>query len=45
MMKREEFFYELPAAAIAQTPLPRRDLSRMLVMDRVSGEEHHRIFH
>jgi len=44
-MKLADFFYELPAAAIAQNPLPRRDLSRMLVMDASSGKTHHRIFH
>ncbi len=44
-MKLEEFSYHLPAAAIAQTPLPRRDRSRMLVLEPSSGAIQHRIFH
>ncbi|MBP8979966.1 MAG: tRNA preQ1(34) S-adenosylmethionine ribosyltransferase-isomerase QueA [Syntrophobacterales bacterium] len=44
-MRTEDFSYELPAAAIAQAPLPRRDRSRMLVLDRTTGSIEHRIFH
>ncbi len=33
----EDFDYELPEECIAQRPLARRDASRMLVLDRVSG--------
>jgi S-adenosylmethionine:tRNA ribosyltransferase-isomerase len=33
-MKITDFDYELPAELIAQTPLERRDASRMLVLDR-----------
>jgi S-adenosylmethionine:tRNA ribosyltransferase-isomerase len=33
-MKIADFDYELPAELIAQTPLERRDASRMLVLDR-----------
>jgi S-adenosylmethionine:tRNA ribosyltransferase-isomerase len=32
-----EFDYDLPAAAIAQRPLARRDASRMLLLDRATG--------
>src|SRR5215467_1645027 len=33
-MKIADFYYELPAELIAQTPLEQRDASRMLVLDR-----------
>ena len=37
-MKRSDFFYDLPKELIAQTPLEPRDSSRMLVIDRETGE-------
>ena len=43
-MKTSDFYYDLPKELIAQTPLENRDCSRMLVMDRKSGEINHRIF-
>lgn len=43
-MKRSDFFYDLPQALIAQTPIEPRDSSRMLVMNRDSGEIEHKIF-
>ena len=43
-MKSSDFFYELPQELIAQAPLARRSSSRLLVLDRVSGEMEHRIF-
>lgn len=36
-MKLSEFDYELPQERIAQHPLPERDASRMLLLDRRSG--------
>jgi S-adenosylmethionine:tRNA ribosyltransferase-isomerase len=36
-MKRTEFDYNLPPAQIAQRPLPERDASRLLLLDRESG--------
>jgi len=39
-----EFDYELPTELIAQEPLPERDASRLLVLDRRSGETWHRSF-
>ena len=44
-MKTEDFYYDLPEELIAQTPLQRRDSSRLLVMDRKSGETAHRHFY
>src|SRR5258706_15125628 len=37
-MRLDEFDYLLPPAQIAQRPLPRRDSSRLLGMDRESGK-------
>ena len=44
-MKTSDFNYDLPQELIAQTPLERRDGSRLLVMDRVSGEVSHKHFY
>ena len=44
-MKTHDFWYELPGELIAQTPLEQRDASRLLVLDRVSGEINHRHFY
>ncbi|HEX7319161.1 MAG TPA: tRNA preQ1(34) S-adenosylmethionine ribosyltransferase-isomerase QueA [bacterium] len=43
-MKLQDFFYELPPELIAQYPLDKRDQSRLLVLDRKSGEVRHRHF-
>ena len=43
-MKRSDFFYDLPQELIAQTPVEPRDSSRMLVMNKESGEIEHKIF-
>ena len=40
----KDFFYELPPELIAQTPIEPRDASRLLVLDRESGEIEHRRF-
>lgn len=39
-----DYFYELPAELIASRPVPDRDASRMLVIDRASGNITHRMF-
>ncbi len=39
-----DFYYELPKERIAQTPLEKRDSSRLMVIDRKSGDVSHRIF-
>ena len=44
-MKTHDFFYELPEELIAQTPLEQRDASRLMVLDRRSGEVTHRHFY
>lgn len=44
-MKTEEFDYYLPKELIAQTPLEKRDESRLLVMDRITGELTHKYFY
>ena len=44
-MKKSDFSFELPEELIAQTPLERRDHSRLLVLDRTTGELEHRHFY
>ena len=43
-MKTSDFFYDLPEELIAQTPLEKRDSSRLLRLDRKSGEVSHSVF-
>ncbi|MGE5123832.1 MAG: tRNA preQ1(34) S-adenosylmethionine ribosyltransferase-isomerase QueA [Acidobacteriaceae bacterium] len=43
-MHTSDFDYELPTGFIAQTPLETRDQSRLLVLNRKSGELQHAIF-
>lgn len=43
-MKTEDFDYYLPEELIAQTPLEKRDSSRLLVLDRKTGEVEHKHF-
>lgn len=44
-MKTADFDYELPQELIAQDPLEQRDSSRLLILDKKTGERTHRIFH
>jgi len=44
-MRTKDFWYDLPEELIAQTPLERRDASRLMVLDRNSGEVAHRHFY
>ena len=43
-MKTSDFDYYLPEELIAQTPIKDRDKSRLLIMDRVSGDLEHKTF-
>ena len=43
-MKTEDFNYELPEELIAQTPLLKRDSSKMLVLDKKTGEYNDLLF-
>ena len=43
-MKTHDFYYDLPQELIAQDPLSNRADSRLLVLNRSSGECEHRIF-
>ena len=44
-MKTSDFNYELPQELIAQTPLERRDGSRLMTLDRNTGAwEHHHFY-
>ena len=40
-MKTADFDYTLPSELIAQQPLPDRAASRMMVVDRATGEIRH----
>lgn len=44
-MKTHDFWYDLPDELIAQTPLQDRTASKLLVLDRNSGETAHRHFY
>lgn len=43
-LKVSDFYYDLPKELIAQDPLTDRSASRLLVLDRKSGESAHRSF-
>ena len=43
-MKTSDFYYDLPEELIAQDPLEDRSSSRLMVLDRESGEISHHIF-
>ena len=44
-MKTHDFWYDLPEELIAQTPLEKRDTSRLCVLDRQTGQVTHRHFY
>lgn len=44
-MKTSDFSFHLPEELIAQTPLEKRDQSRLLVLDKHTGEMEHRHFY
>ena len=45
LLKKSDFYFELPEELIAQTPLEKRDSSRLLHLDKVTGEMEHRHFY
>lgn len=44
-MKVEDFDYYLPEKLIAQTPLEKRDTSRLMVLDKTTGKKEHKHFY
>ena len=44
-MKKSDFYFDLPEELIAQTPLEKRDGSRLLCLDKSSGAIDHRHFY
>ena len=44
-MKKSDFYFDLPEELIAQDPLEDRSGSRLLMLDKNTGETKHRIFH
>ncbi len=43
-LKTEDFFYSLPEKLIAQTPAEKRDCSRLMTLNRLTGEIRHKHF-
>ena len=43
-MELSEFNYELPEELIAQTPIEKRDESRLMILDKNTGKIEHKIF-
>ena len=44
-MKSSDFYYDLPHELIAQTPIEKRDTSRLMTLDRVTGQTGHHHFY
>lgn len=44
-MNKSDFFFDLPEELIAQTPLQKRDTSRLLHLDKHTGEIEHKHFY
>ncbi len=44
-MHLKDFYYKLPESLIAQSPAQKRDMSRLLVLDRETGNTNHFLFH
>ena len=43
-MKTKDFYYDLPEELIAQTPLDKRDSSRLMLLDKKTGELEYSVF-
>ena len=44
-MRTDDFDFELPERLIAQTPLEKRDESKLLILNKDTGEINHSKFH
>ncbi len=44
-LKKSDFYFDLPQELIAQDPLEDRSSSRLLMLDRDTGQTRHEIFH
>ena len=44
ILRKSLYYYDLPDELIAQTPAEKRDMSRLLVLDREKGTLSHRHF-
>ena len=44
-LKKSDFYFDLPQELIAQDPLEDSSSSRLLVLDKETGEMEHRVFH
>lgn len=44
-MKTDDFDYYLPEELIAQTPIKKRDSSKLMILDKNTGEIKHEVFH
>ena len=44
-MNRSDFYFDLPEELIAQTPIEKRDNSRLLHLDKTTGEVEHKHFY
>ena len=43
-MKTSDFYYELPEELIAQHPVEKRTDSRLMILDKTTGEIEHKHF-
>ena len=43
-MKLKDFDYNLDESLIAQTPIEKRDESKLLILDKITGEIEHKHF-
>ena len=44
VLKKQDFYFDLPEELIAQDPLEDRSSSRLLVLDKKTGERKHKTF-
>ena len=43
-MKTKDFYYDLPEELIAQDPLEKREMSKLMILDKESGKIEHKVF-